>query len=875
MDRRVHRAGAVVRLLPRLVCLAALALLAAGCDDSNTTPPAASPTATPTAVAPTATPTHTAVPPTATASPTRTPTSTAVPSATPTLPPTATATPPPSATATATATATPPVRFAASILQPAADRLELAASVPVEVRFDTQTAPVAVTATVDGTPVALTVDAPGGSATGKATGLAGGSHVLTVRVDYGDDVQEATRTFTAIALDNPDQCDVINNAACLLPYPSSHFLEPADTATGFRLAFPQAGMPAQRNLRMPVEPYQRMDGFSPTVGITMHFPNGVDPEKSNAARILEASRTHDERSLDADSPTLLFDAGTGEQILHFIEVEARAAINNRIDRELLLMNAAQSLPPGRRYIVAMRNLVDRNGAPVVAEPGFAALRDGTPSNIPGLEARRATLEPVFARLAELGVERSELVLAFDFVVASDESLTGEMLHMRDDAFAWLAGRAGEQTFTVDRVVENDCDRPGTRVWRRVEGTFQVPLYLQADPLLLPETAATFRRDANDMPLAEGVTNPPYTIAIPCTIFDPDFEVTPPIVLGHGLFGEGRDVLEDLTGTPEIDALPYIAGATDFTGLAALDSGGGDNIPSSFVGKVALDQPRNFPALADRLRQGQLNTLVLARLMKTGAFNADPAFQVAGGAGVFPGPEVEQFYFGASLGGIMGLMFAALSPDVERVLVNVPGINFSLLLPRSVAFLAFEAAIRLTGVTDPIQQRLLVLLTHELWVRGESAGYATHVTRDPLPGSNVKQVLMTAALYDQLVSNLATELAARTLGLPSLEGSILPNRPGMPDVAGPVPSAVQFYDAGTFDPNDPVQSSFIPPLTNVQPVVNRCDPHGRQAFIPAAIDQLFEFLRPGGVVRSFCDGACDAAIPYEQPFNGARPCNPFG
>ncbi|HYD49859.1 MAG TPA: hypothetical protein VEB21_15990, partial [Terriglobales bacterium] len=239
-----------------------------------------------------------------------------------------------------------------------------------------------------------------------------------------------------------------------------------------------------------------------------------------------------------------------------------------------------------------------------------------------------------------------------------------------------------------------------------------------------------------------------------------------------------------------------------------------------------------------------------------------------------GPDTEQFYFGASLGGIMGLMFGALSPDVERVQVNVSGTSFALLLPRSVAFLPFDAAIQLTGVTDPIQRGLLLNLTHELWARGESAAYVTHVTSDPLPGTNVKRVLLTAALYDQLVTNLATELAARTLGLPNIEGSILMNLPGIPDVTGPQPSGLMFYDTAAFDPNNPAHLPFIPPLADLPPALNRCDPHRSQAYTPAAVDQLFEFLRPNGEVLNFCHGLCDAGEPYEVPYNGNRPCNPL-
>ena len=45
------------------------------------------------------------------------------------------------------------------------------------------------------------------------------------------------------------------------------------------------------------------------------------------------------------------------------------------------------------------------------------------------------------------------MLAFDFVVQSDQGLTGQMLSMRDQSFAWLAAQAaaGTQTFTVDTV----------------------------------------------------------------------------------------------------------------------------------------------------------------------------------------------------------------------------------------------------------------------------------------------------------------------------------------------------------------------------------------------------------------------------------------
>lgn len=850
-----------MRFATHWLCIVLIAC-SAGCADSHS---GTDPTATPT---PTLTQTHS---PTATRTATATRTSTATTTAS--FTPTATATPTASSTHTPSATATAVTARAIRVTSPSSGVLQDARRIAIAVDIDERVAPLRVGLTVDGTTV-TDIELSPGLVTAVAKDVGTGEHVLDVVVEYPGSVQNESLEFSALELDNPEECEMLNDISCLLPYPSSRFEEPGDTPTGRRLVFPQSGMPVQRNVAFPVEPFLDFDGYSPTVGITMHFPGGVDPEQSGASRLLEATRSHDASSLEPNSPTVLIDATTGERVMHFVEVDQRGAREGQLERELLIMHPAASLVPGHRYLVAMRQLRNRNGERVGPEAVFRAYRDDTPTAIAAIEERRSRMSALFEELAALGVARDDLVLAFDFTVASNESLTGEMLQMRDEAFAWLDEPRDEPTFRVDNVVESDCELPGTRVWRSIEGTFDVPLYLTEDPLFRPNTAARLNRDEDGRPFADGVTSAPFTIALPCALFDPGVETVYPVILGHGLFGDGRGFVRQLTRTTEIQAFEYIAAATDFVGLADLDSGGGDNIPASFVGAVALNQPVNFAALPDRLRQGQLNTLVLARMVRAGTFNRDPAFRFDDGSGVLPGPAVEQFYFGASLGGIMGLMFAALSPDVTNVHVDVPGINFSLLLPRSTAFVAFEAAIKLTGVRNVIDQSLLLLLTHELWVRAESAGYATHITSDPLPGTNVKNVLMTAALHDHLVSNQATELAARTLGLPSLEGSVLPGLPGIEDLPGPLPSALVFYDAGSFDPNNPLHVPFIPPLQNVQPVINRCDPHGRQAFIPAAIDQLFEFLRPGGQTANFCNGLCDAAEPYEQPFNGLRPCDPL-
>ncbi|MFN8626652.1 MAG: hypothetical protein U0587_11835 [Candidatus Binatia bacterium] len=74
--------------------------------------------------------------------------------------------------------------------------------------------------------------------------------------------------------------------------------------------------------------------------------------------------------------------------------------------------------------------------------------------------------------------------------------------------------------------------------------------------------------------------------------------------------------------------------------------------------------------------------------------------------------------------------------------------------------------------------------------------------------------------------------------------------------------------------NPAQASFIPPLANLAPQPNCCDPHPIRAFIPASLEQLQTFLQPGGQIVNFCDGLCDAGQPSEIPYGNAAPCDPL-
>src|SRR5690606_1147370 len=144
---------------------------------------------------------------------------------------------------------------------------------------------------------------------------------------------------------------------------------------------------------------------------------------------------------------------------------------------------------GTRYIVALRNLRDAKDKPVDAPIGFRVYRDKLPTGQRAVEDRRAHMESLIDTLADdANVKRKSLYMAWDFTVASQNSVTGRATKIRDDAFARLgdtnlASRTIEGVspgYTItgvldpgDPVPEGDRGLP-SQIERRVYGTIEVP-----------------------------------------------------------------------------------------------------------------------------------------------------------------------------------------------------------------------------------------------------------------------------------------------------------------------------------------------------------------------------------------------------------------
>jgi hypothetical protein len=677
-----------------------------------------------------------------------------------------------------------------------------------------------------------------------------------------------------IDLTRASECDFIGQQAgsrCLLPFPDD-FYTAADSkgATGRRVALRSSAMPRNTG-NTPINPadYNVRDGFSPGSTILLKVPGLDTPaamQQTGAVAI-----NHIGRYADPDQPFVVIDAATGRRQPIWAEIDSNASTAAGTAVEI---HPATNFASGHRYIVALRNLKTASGAAIPAPEGFRYYRDQLPSKQGAINVRRSGYETLFETLRSAGIRRSTLYIAWDFTVASDEDTARQMLHMRDDAFAQLGDTnladltptGAAPAFTVTTVDDfPDGTGPGEdpNVARRVRGTFTVPCYLA--PSCAP--GGRFNLDGAGLPVQNGTWSANFDCIIPRVAIDGG-SPTPgrASTYGHGLFGSASEVFSSGIQKLLANSYGFTFCATDEIGMSGSDVG--------ITGGAILPNLSNFPMLADRLHQGLLNGLFLGRLMisPTG-FISDSAFHVDG-VSTGSGPVIDTshlYYEGSSQGGIFGGALTAIAPDFTRAVLNVPAMNYSVLLPRSVDYDAF-APILNASYTDELTRPLLLSLIQMLWDRSEPDGYAHRMTTNPLAGTPAHRVLMNVALGDHQVTNFQADVEARTIGASTHVPILYPGRWPDEDVLWNVPpiasypfdgSAVVYGDIGPVRPNDltvppPANIGVPPPPLGNVPNRDGEDPHGAPRGAPLALALISEFLKPDGAVTNPCGAtACFA------------------
>ena len=299
-------------------------------------------------------------------------------------------------------------------------------------------------------------------------------------------------------------------------------------------------------------------------------------------------------------------------------------------------------------------------------------------------------------------------------------------------------------------------------------------------------------------LADANAKIPVTLVIPKRPAPPSGY--PVVIHGHGLnnhrgsmLGVANELARGGFAMIGIDDVLHGArqGIKDATNNYSGSYQGPDGIPDGVGLAIAFFGGfSDFIAIRDNFRQTVLDQTSLVRLVQSSKLDLTPLTTAAGGT--TPKLDPQRIYWsGGSLGGIMGAITIAVEPEIRAAALQVPGASFIQLITTSSAQLAPLVA-GLASMTLGLQGNEVLdefhpaaTLLGAVTEAGDPIAYAPHVFRDPLLAERTPpDVLVTYAVYDEVLPNIATIALVRALGL-ALAAPNLFELPGIVTVPAPV------------------------------------------------------------------------------------------
>jgi hypothetical protein len=613
------------------------------------------------------------------------------------------------------------------------------------------------------------------------------------------------------------QCNPLGINHCMTPWPNAVFeVDDTTTMTGRHLAIPDTTLPTNITGDQ-VDPTQwnTADGFSPSAPMVMSFPNGVSvaglPPVDNM-----------DLSLAADSPTVILDMTTGQRVAHFAEVDAQAT--GSAGSQAMYLRPAQRLIGGHRYAVAITNAVKASdGTDLPVPPGFAALRDGKHTDHALLEAERPRFAEVLDALDTAGFAAEDLVVAWEFTVASDDFIHRDMIAARDAAVTALDGHTIQYTITSDTAVSST-------ITREIQGTLDAPLFLTDGGNAVQQPVIA--RGPDGLPAQQGWYQIPFTAIVPACAYTSQTPVGM-VIYGHGLMGDATEVAGGVQQTTA-STLCMVFAATDLRGMSSQDLA---------AVATALNDGTHADMVMEVLEQGLVNQVTLVRALRT-TFAQMLFVDAANNNKVLVDPT-NVVYYGLSQGGIFGTSIVAYDPTLTLGVLGVGAANYSMLLERSTDWPQYRSILA-AAYPDSLDDTLLLSLFQMRWDKTEAAGVVNSVLAGAPTSPQPKQLLMQMALSDNEVPNIGTYWWARSAGVPVVGPT--PVTPwGLNVMASPIAtgSAMIIMDGG----------AAPPPATNVPAPAQNPSMHDLTRTQPATWRQMHDFYTTGMIVNE-CAGACE-------------------
>jgi hypothetical protein len=512
------------------------------------------------------------------------------------------------------------------------------------------------------------------------------------------------------------KCDDNDGLRCLLPWPSSTFMaKDASTATGLRLAVDASGMPAPDDTAS----LALADGFSRVTPLAVGFHAAIDKgtlgkNGETPFRLILAQQDHPKR---------------GEVIPLRLDVVAGEDATD--PESLVIAYPLKPLEPNADYVAVVLDDLHAEGGGMLAASHLTKVALGLSNPASQADADfKGYHAPTRALLAEAKIDPAHVLRAWDFTTRSADDATHRLLTMRKAAID--AVDSGKVTVKLTMVDAAPSD-PAIAVI--VEGTLGgLPSFLEDD--------SDLSVDAKGEPVQKGTREAPFRVLVPKGEGAYRF-----ITFGHGTGGSYHDDSFD----HELASAGLAKVGMQFYGWGEKD------VIDTFVSMVRMAEGTHRSSA--RLMQALADGSGIQRAMSKSLGDTLAAPMLDGTANPATGRKPDAsipVWAGGSLGGTMGLVYAAADPDMHFGVLNVPGAAWTHFIPGSNIFATVRGLLR-TSYGGDLDVAHALLMSQSNWDDIDGASYA-----DRTP-DEVSDYLIQESIGDPVLPNPGTAMLSVAVG----------------------------------------------------------------------------------------------------------------
>lgn len=619
-----------------------------------------------------------------------------------------------------------------------------------------------------------------------------------------------------------ERCDPMDPLLCLLPFPSSYYLETSTTtSTGFTVDITNEMLPMlKRGVRYAAASTRLHDGFSVSSLLLWYLSPRV-----NSQQFISYQNINQSLLLES-STTLLINSHTLELHPHFTEQDY---VDYETDK-LSYLVPAKSLHYDATYIVVVKDLTDEDGIPIPPASHFQDYLHDYQHNITSTTTLRAPRDAkrydsyahdIFPKLEGLGVNLSAVQLVWDFHTASQASLLHNLAPMYNLTTSLVQERLknnqrGEIYEKTSSTSEQCTGTIYSSKMKRVYYTLNVPWYLTDHSRLLNPTQGKYihisKREKQTIPFSKSAK---LLLQIPCSVIQNLRPASGLMQIGHGLFWD-RSFAELDYITEQANQHGWVLWSMDWRGLTRYD------LPQ-FLRLLLHDMSETGNSTLSAMAQGMSDKLAgylilqhilqeeFSDILQESEFfaPAHSSFSSSKSHSLIPPSElrytqstiqVPNLYLGVSLGAIMGAGWNAYAPIHLRSVLIAGGSSFTFLLGRSDIFDLLK------GFTDlqfysrkDLRLGIQLLQLHLDCYEASGWTYSGRYQRELQPGQNasvdeIPSILLQTGVGDSTVTSIAGRILGANLNASLLSPSVEPHSilsPTIAPVANPAGTNILF------------------------------------------------------------------------------------